>query len=83
MSAEVECYSGLEYAERPLRFRWQEEWREIRRIIAERRTVHGKEFDISDERNEKVLLIYDAAAEDWKVLSQQGTAATPQSNISR
>jgi hypothetical protein len=83
MNAEVECYSGMEYAERPLRFLWQEEWRGIRRIVAERRTVDGKEFDVLDERNEKFLLVYGFAADRWKVIPQQEAAGIPGPKRSR
>jgi hypothetical protein len=83
MHTKVECYSGMEYAERPLKFLWQEEWREIRRIVAERRTEHGKEFDILDERNEMFQLIYDFGSEGWTVLTQRETAGAPKSNLLR
>jgi hypothetical protein len=63
----VECYSGVEYAELPRKFLWQESWRTVGRIYAERRTVEGKQFEVVDEGGEKFLLIYDARDDRWTI----------------
>jgi hypothetical protein len=83
METEVECYSGMEYAERPLRFFWQEEWRGILQIITERRTDCGKEFDIVDEKDEKFNLVYDFASDSWNALPQREPAGAPKSKFLR
>jgi len=63
----VECYSGVEYAEQPRKFLWRGEWRSVCRIVAERRTVDGKQFEILDDAGEKFLLAYQSPADHWTV----------------
>jgi hypothetical protein len=63
----VECYSGVEYAEQPRRFIWQGEWRTVRQIAAEHRTVDGKQFEILDDTGEKFLLAYRSPADCWTI----------------
>jgi hypothetical protein len=63
----VECYSGVEYAEQPRKFLWQESWRTVERIYGERRTVQGKQFEVADEGGEKFLLTYDAHGDRWTI----------------
>jgi hypothetical protein len=63
----VECYSGVEYPERPRKFLWQGTWRAVERILAERRTPEGKQFEVQDEERGKFLLIYDRGRDDWTI----------------
>jgi hypothetical protein len=63
----VECYSGVEYAQRPVRFSWQGTHRTVRRICAERRIPEGKQFDVVDEEGGNFLLTYEAARDCWTV----------------
>lgn len=67
MSEAVECYSGVEYAERPVAFFWQAERRTVRRICAETRTPTGKRFTVVDEKEERFLLTYDSSRQEWLV----------------
>ena len=67
MDERVECYSGLEYAERPIRFFWQGLWRTVGRICAERRTPEGKQFEVLDEEEGKFLLTYKTAGDAWTI----------------
>jgi hypothetical protein len=63
----VECYSGVEYAQRPVRFFWQGLWRTVGRICAERRIPAGKQFEILDGERGKFLLTYETARERWTI----------------
>jgi hypothetical protein len=63
----VECYSGVDYAQRPERFFWQGVWRTVRRICAERRTPEGKQFEVLDEEQGRFLLTYESARDLWTI----------------
>jgi hypothetical protein len=63
----VECYSGVEYAEQPRKFLWRGEWRGVRQITAEGRTVDGKHFKVLDEAGAKFLLAYRPSADRWTI----------------
>jgi hypothetical protein len=73
----VECYSGVEYAQRPMRFVWQGAVRTVARICAERRIPEGKQFEVLDEDRGRFLLTYESARDLWSVrpVSGGGTAA--------
>jgi hypothetical protein len=63
----VKCYSGVDYAEQPRKFYWRGEWRTVRLIAAEGRTVDGKFFEALDEAGEKFRLAYSSAADGWTI----------------
>ncbi len=67
MNETVECYSGIEYPERPTAFLWQAERRTVSRIAAEARTTEGKRFEVVDERGERFTLSYDTGSGRWLV----------------
>ena len=67
MDDPVECYSGVEYAQRPVRFSWRGRRRAVLRICAERRMPEGKQFDVVDEEGGKFLLTYEVARDRWTV----------------
>jgi hypothetical protein len=67
MDERVECYSGMEYAERPERIFRQGEWLRIREIRAERRLPGGKEFEVETEDGDAYSLTYDSGADRWTV----------------
>ena len=63
----VECYSGVEYAERPRKFFWEGTWRTVSRIIAERRLPEGKQFVVEDGHGEQFVLTYAFDREQWTI----------------
>jgi hypothetical protein len=67
MAETVECYSGLEFAERPTAFVWQAERRIVRRVSTEGRTPDTKWFVVVDERDEPFLLTFDLLRKEWSV----------------
>jgi hypothetical protein len=66
-NSSVECYSGTEYAQRPMKFFWQGEWRTVGRIRTERRIPGGKQFEVEDEQRGIFLLAYEEAVDLWTV----------------
>jgi hypothetical protein len=72
----VECYSGVEYAERPVRFSWEGRHRMVSRICAERRIPEGKQFEVVDEEGGRFLLTYTTAHDRWTIrTAPQGEVA--------
>jgi hypothetical protein len=63
----VECYSGTEYAQRPVRFFWQGEWQPVGRVRAERRIPGGKQFEVEEEDGGILLLTYTEAGDLWTI----------------
>jgi hypothetical protein len=63
----VECYSGVEYPERPRKFLWRGEWRTVERILVERRIPEGKQFEVLDDSQGKFLLTYESGRDAWIV----------------
>jgi hypothetical protein len=67
MDDRVECYSGIEYAERPDRFYWQGKWRRVRDVRGERRLPGGKQFEVETGDGEVFFLTYDSGTDQWLV----------------
>jgi hypothetical protein len=63
----VECYSGVEYAERPRKFLWQGSWRAVGRICAQRRVPEGKQFVVEDEERGTFVLTYESERDLWTI----------------
>lgn len=68
----MECYSGVEYAQRPVRFFWRGAMRTVGRICAERRIPEGKQFEVLDEDQGRFLLTYERARDLWTVRPASG-----------
>ena len=63
----VECYSGHEYAERPLAFTWQGERMKVDKIVAEAVTPNGKSFKVTAENGQQFTLRYDQQNDCWMI----------------
>ncbi|MBO9367586.1 MAG: hypothetical protein J7555_02410 [Chloroflexi bacterium] len=63
----VRCYSGNEYADRPLSFYWEGTWREVEMILAQWRLPQGKLFQVRDIQKRLFQLRYDQIREDWEI----------------
>jgi hypothetical protein len=70
--AQVECYSGSRYGERPLRFLLGDEWHVVKETDASWRTPSAVHFRVRTEDGDHYELTYDEREEQWHVL------ATPQ-----
>lgn len=63
----VECYSGIEYAQRPRRILWQEEQLEVEVVVAEARSPSGKQFVVKTRDGRVFRLEYVALSDDWLI----------------
>ena len=67
VAGKVECYSGSEYAERPLAFYWQGERLKIQKILNEFITPQGKTFRVLTFGRREFTLSYDQQLDRWKI----------------
>lgn len=67
MSDRVECYSGIEYAERPNAIWWKQEKLEITDIIERQRTPDGKYFRVRTSDGQYFELFYNELTDDWRI----------------
>jgi hypothetical protein len=66
-SPEVECYSGYEYAERPLALRWEGRRLEIEQVEAQWRIPGGKRFRVRTQDGRSFELFYGELYDEWRV----------------
>lgn len=67
VAGRVECYSGSEYAERPLAFFWQGERFTVQKILNHAITPQGKSFRILTADGREFSLSYDQQMDRWKI----------------
>jgi len=63
----VECYSGVEYPERPLAFIWQGTRLEVDEILESHRIPEGKFFRVTTKDGQSFALRYDQLADRWSI----------------
>lgn len=63
----VECYSGHEYAERPLAFEWRGERMVVESVLQQQITPEGKRFYVQTPGGDRFWLDYDQAADRWGI----------------
>jgi hypothetical protein len=63
----VECYSGYEYAERPLALHLDGQRLEVTDIEAEWRAPQGHCFRLRTKNGQRFELFYDELFDNWKV----------------
>jgi hypothetical protein len=67
METQVECYSGQEYAERPIAIYWEGERFPVKAVIAAWRTPHGKVFQVQAENGRHFELAYEQDLDTWVI----------------
>jgi hypothetical protein len=67
MPDQVECYSGLEYAERPTAVWWEGARLEVETVEAEWRTPEGKGFRVRTADGRKFELTFASHPGEWSV----------------
>ncbi len=67
MSDSVECYSGIEYAERPTAIWWQQERLEIIDILERQRTPDGKYYRVLTADEQLFELFYNEMMDEWRI----------------
>jgi hypothetical protein len=65
--ANVRCYSGVSYPERPVAFEWEGRWLEVAELLWQARTPQGLVFDVSAEDGQSYRLEWAQAADEWTV----------------
>jgi hypothetical protein len=67
MSSLVICYSGVDYAERPLAFEWEGEKLQINKIVQRWRSPQGLGFQVMTDDQQLFELFYDLLGDTWQV----------------
>jgi hypothetical protein len=80
--ANVRCYAGASYPERPVAFEWEGRWVEVAELRRQARTPEGLRFDVLAEDGRTYRLIWDANAEAWSIIQTTGKSVS-QDNESR
>lgn len=68
-AAQVECYSGTRYGERPLNFTVHDTSYVIKVVEKSWRTPSALHFLVRTEDDEMFELAYEEAADEWRVFS--------------
>ncbi len=63
--AQVTCYAGRKYPERPISFIWQDEEQIIEAIEGEWMTPEGSHFQVRTSAGERFHLVYSPEADEW------------------
>jgi hypothetical protein len=63
----VECYSGYEYAERPVAFTWEGRTHPIEAIEGEWRIAGGKRFRVRTREGQAFDLFYEELCDEWRI----------------
>jgi hypothetical protein len=62
---QVECHSGVSYADRPVAVIYKEDRQFVARLISEERTPTGKRFHVILENKQEVELSYNESEDVW------------------
>jgi len=63
----VSCYSGSTYAERPVRFSWNDQEHSVTKIISTALHPEGKDFTVENDAGETFLLLYNFSKNEWTI----------------
>jgi hypothetical protein len=72
--AEVRCYAGAGYPERPVAFEWEGRWQEVVELLRQARTPEGLLFDVLAEDGRRYRLAWDARTDEWAVMPAPGNS---------
>ena len=64
----VSCFSSSSYAERPVRFFWQEQEYSVAKILSSGLHPESKEFTVENDAGETFLLKYNFSKDEWTVM---------------
>jgi len=65
--ANVRCYAGSRYPERPVAFAWEDGWLEVVEVLRQLRTPEGLIFDVLARDGRSYRLTWDQVADAWLV----------------
>lgn len=63
--ANVRCYAGTRYPERPVAFQWEDRWLDVARVERQARTPEGLRFDVVVEQGERYRLWWIERGDVW------------------
>jgi hypothetical protein len=72
--ANVRCYAGVSYPERPVAFEWEGRWLEVAELLRQARTPSGLVFDVSTEDGQPYRLEWDAKTDEWAIMPASGNS---------
>jgi hypothetical protein len=70
--ANVRCYAGASYPERPVAFEWEGQWLEVAELIRQARVPEGLLFEVLAEDGRKYRLDWDPRNDEWVIMSMSG-----------
>jgi hypothetical protein len=74
--ANVRCYAGASYPERPVAFEWEERWLEVAEVLHQARVPGGLVFDVLVEDGRSYRLEWDANEDDWTIIERTHRSVT-------
>jgi hypothetical protein len=66
--ANVRCYAGASYPERPVAFEWEGRWLEVTELLRQSRTPEGLRFEVAVEDGRRFRLHWDAGTDRWAIM---------------
>jgi hypothetical protein len=72
--ANVHCYAGASYPERPVAFEWEGQWLEVAELLRQARRPEGLLFEVQAEDGKRYRLVWDAETDEWTVESSSGNS---------
>ena len=66
--ANVRCYAGASYPERPVAFEWAGQWLDVAEVLRQARTPEGLVFDVLVEDGRRYRLEWDANEDHWSII---------------
>jgi len=66
--ANVRCYAGTSYPERPVAFEWEGRWLEVTELLRRARTPEGLRFDVLAEDGRRYRLDWDTNEASWSII---------------
>jgi hypothetical protein len=73
--ADVRCYAGAGYPERPLAFEWEGRWQEVIELLRRAHTPDGLMFDVLAEDGRRYRLAWDARTDEWAIMPASSNSA--------
>jgi hypothetical protein len=70
--ANVRCYAGASYPERPVAFEWEGRWLDVIEVRRQARTPEGLAFDVLAEDDQWYHLEWTQAVDEWTVRTSTG-----------